>query len=60
MITKNKPYKLLRDGEVISEFASYWDIYKYIHQNHSYSLDHALTWEGYEIQSNLDKGESNE
>ena len=60
MITKNKPHKLLRDGELVLEFSNSWDVYKYIHNNHSYSVDHALKYEGYELQLDLGKGESND
>lgn len=53
-------HKLLRDGELVLEFSDSLDVLKYIHKTHSYSLDHALKYEGYELQFNSRQGESND
>ncbi len=39
---------LLRDGKEVMRGSSF-DVAKYIHRNHSYSLDHALKYEGYKM-----------
>ena len=42
-------YNLLRDGTTILCNVSDIDIFEYIHKNHSYSVHHAVWYEGYQV-----------
>ena len=43
--------KLLRDKSEILSDCTWIQVYAYIHKHHSYSTDHALKYEGYEVQN---------
>ena len=40
---------LKRDGVEVLR-GEWLAVYKYIHNTHSYSVDHALTYEGYKVE----------
>lgn len=46
---QKKTYILYHDGKEIMT-GSEFEILKYIHRHHSYSLSHALKYEGYSIE----------
>ena len=46
--------KLYRDGELVIE-GDYFQILALMHKRHSYSLDHALKYEGYTLETGADK-----
>lgn len=46
---------LYKDGKEVARGESDFDLIKYIHKNHSYSLSHALKHEGYEIKDTKPK-----
>ena len=47
-----KTYILYHDGKEIMRGKEF-EILKYIHQHHSYSLNHALKYEGYSIEESV-------
>ena len=40
---------LYRDAELVSIFHTETELYRWLHSTHSYSLNHALTYEGYAL-----------
>lgn len=49
LVTRETLYTMKRDGNVVLSNASYGECVRYIHRTHSYSMHHALVWEGYTI-----------
>ena len=47
--SSNGRYVLSRDGREIMR-GTEAEIWKYLHQTHSFSVTHALAWEGYTIR----------
>ncbi len=45
----NAMYILYHDDKKIMESESDWAIVEYIYRNHSYSISHAVRYEGYQI-----------
>lgn len=44
--------KLFRDGELVIE-GDYFQILALMHKKHSFSLDHALRFEGYTLEGGI-------
>lgn len=40
-------YNIYRDGQFITQTD---DVLSYFHRNHSYSMDHAVRYEGYRVE----------
>lgn len=47
---RKKPHTLLRDGVFVMHFGTTYDLLEYFHKAHSFSMDFALKYEGYELQ----------
>lgn len=47
MITE--PINIARDGEHVTTVANEAELMRWFHSQHSYSMHHAVTWEGYSI-----------
>jgi hypothetical protein len=43
-------FYLKRDGGLKFSASAEVDIWRWLHRNHSFSVDHALKWEGYTIE----------
>lgn len=42
--------ELIKDNKVVLKFEKEIEIMEFIHKNHSYSVDHAFKYEGYQIK----------
>jgi len=54
----NNVYSLQRDGHLVMR-GTEQQIWKYLHNTHSFSIDHALKHEGYKIEPEVAKEEAN-
>ncbi len=48
---------LKKDGNTLVESHDSLDLYRYIHDNHSYSMSHAVQYEGYTVEEIEHKNE---
>ncbi len=42
-------FNIARDGEHITTVDTEFDLLRWFHRQHSYSIDHAVRWEGYSV-----------
>ena len=49
LIDQDEPLTILRDGEEVAKVTGEGELMRWFHKRHSFSMFHAVTYEGYKI-----------